>query len=415
MADMANMKMTRVGLIPNDWDVCQLRGHLELLTDYDANGSFADMAQYVHTEFGSGYAWYVRATDLEQNTPLSEVRYADKPSYDFLKKSKLFGGEVLVAKRGEIGKVYYFKKPQNLLATLAPNLYLLKLKDTLSSHWLYYYFKSNKGQDSLKSINASTSLGAIYKEDVKNLWIPLPSIDEQKRIAATLSRVDELITMLDDAIEKKRQIKEGLMQNLLTSATDDWKEVSFKSIYKFAKEGGTPSTSVAEYYEPATIPFAKIDDLKDKYLTKVDTYISESGLEHSSAWLLPVNCVILSNGATLGEVSINKIPVSTKQGILGIILKDEYDSEFMYYLLKGKEFKREMEKITTHGTMDCAYLKDLNTIRLRIPDLDKQRSIAKTISVVDLEIRALHSKRDKYSLIKQGMMQELLTGKTRLI
>lgn len=392
-----------------------------MLTDYDANGSFADMANNVHTEIGSGYAWYVRATDLEQRTPLSEVRYTDKSSYEFLKKSSLFGGEVLVAKRGEIGKVYYFEKPQNLRATLAPNLYLLKLKKTIHSHWLYYFFVSPRGQELLKSINASTSLGAIYKEDVKNLHIPLPNLDEQKRIAEALAAVDNMIATLDEAIAKKRQIREGLMQQLLTGETrlsgfkGEWEEVTFKSIYKYAKEGGTPSTRVAEYYNPATVPFAKIEDLKDKYLTRVESYISESGVEHSSAWVIPVDSVILSNGATLGEVSINKIPTSTKQGILGIILKEQFSPEFVYYLFKGREFRREMERVTTHGTMDCAYLKDLNTIPLTIPSLEEQEAIASVISSIDKEIYSLGSQRDKYSLIKQGMMQELLTGTIRLI
>lgn len=74
-------------MVNGNWSYCRLDEYLNLLTDYDANGSFADMAANVHTEWGHGYAWYVRATDLEQKLLLSEVRYADKSSYDFLKKS----------------------------------------------------------------------------------------------------------------------------------------------------------------------------------------------------------------------------------------------------------------------------------------------------------------------------------------
>lgn len=163
-------KQTELGIIPEDWEVKQIRDVLTLLTDFDANGSFADMAANVQTYIGGGYAWYVRATDLEQQTPLSEVKYVDESSYRFLKKSSLYGGEVLLAKRGDIGKVYLFEA-KTMYATLAPNLYLLKLNQGIDSTYLYYYLKSTNGQKALKDINASTSLGALYKEDVKNLYI----------------------------------------------------------------------------------------------------------------------------------------------------------------------------------------------------------------------------------------------------
>lgn len=287
--------------------------------------------------------------------------------------------------------------------------------------FLGYFLNSSVYHNQLLPLMQGIKVLSISKTSIGDTVIKYPSYKEQEKIVESLSGVDDMIRALDEAIAKKRQIKEGLMQQLLTGKTrlpgfkGEWEEVTFKSIYKYAKEGGTPSTRVAEYYNPATVPFAKIEDLKDKYLARVESYISESGVEHSSAWVIPVGSVILSNGATLGEVAINKIPTSTKQGILGIILKEQYSPEFVYYLFKGREFRREMERVTTHGTMDCAYLKDLNTIPLTIPSLEEQEAIASVISSIDKEIYSLGSQRDKYSLIKQGMMQELLTGTIRLI
>lgn len=287
--------------------------------------------------------------------------------------------------------------------------------------FLGYFLNSSVYHNQLLPLMQGIKVLSISKTAIGDTVIKYPSYKEQEKIVESLSGVDDMIGVLDEAIAKKQQIKEGLMQQLLTGKTrlpgfrGEWDEVTFKSIYKYAKEGGTPSTGVAEYYNPATVPFAKIEDLKDKYLTRVESYISESGVEHSSAWVIPVDSVILSNGATLGEVSINKIPTSTKQGILGIILKEQYSPEFVYYLFKGRVFRREMERVTTHGTMDCAYLKDLNTIPLTMPSLKEQEAIASVISSIDKEVYSLESLRDKYSLIKQGMMQELLTGTIRLI
>ena len=144
-----------------------------------------------------------------------EVKYVDESSYRFLKKSSLYGGEVLLAKRGDIGKVYLFEA-KTMYATLAPNLYLLKLNQEIDSNYLYYYLKSTNGQKALKDINASTSLGALYKEDVKNLYILYPSPEEQRAIAEALSDIDGLIAALDKKIAKKRLIKQGAMSKLLS-------------------------------------------------------------------------------------------------------------------------------------------------------------------------------------------------------
>ena len=412
------MKLTPIGYLPEDWDYCQLRDHLDLLTDYDANGSFADMANNVHTEIGSGYAWYVRATDLEQKTPLSEVRYTDKSSYEFLKKSSLFGGEVLVAKRGEIGKVYYFEKPQNLRATLAPNLYLLKLKKTIHSHWLYYFFVSPRGQELLKSINASTSLGAIYKEDVKNLHIPLPNLDEQKRIAEALTAVDNMIATLDEAITKKRQIKEGLMQQLLTGKTrlpgfnEEWRICKLKDIAEMFS-GGTPSSKEPRYYG-GDIHFLSISDMTSsgKYIYTTEKTITKMGLENSSARVFPAGTLMYAMYASLGKCSISQIETAISQAILGFILSDEIDKMYLYYhFCFIEEQVKNMGQTGTQSNLSKALVEQFT---IPVPILSEQKAIADTLSTIDEDIYEIELKREKYLSIKQGMMQELLTGKTRL-
>ena len=82
-----------------------------------------------------------------------------------------------------------------------------------------------------------------------------------------------------------------------------------------AGEGGTPSTSNTCYYENGSVPFIKIEDLKQKYLASNKDHITELGLQKSSAWLIPTNSILFSNGATIGEISITTYPVCTKQGI----------------------------------------------------------------------------------------------------
>lgn len=196
------------------WEEVCLNDCLELLTDFEANGSFESVAKNVFITDKEDFAWYVRATDLENNTELTKVKYVDAKSYMFLAKTKLFGGEVLITKRGEIGKVYYFEKKTDF-ATVAPNMYLLKLNNKVVPYFIYVFFKS-VGNKLLIEKNASTTLGALYKNDVKSITFSIPTKEEQTKITQILSDIDREIEEIEMKIAKYNNIKQGMMQSLLT-------------------------------------------------------------------------------------------------------------------------------------------------------------------------------------------------------
>ncbi len=410
-------KQTELGIIPEDWEVKQIRDGLTLLTDFDANGSFADMAANVQTYIGGGYAWYVRATDLEQQTPLSEVKYVDESSYRFLKKSSLYGGEVLLAKRGDIGKVYLFEA-KTMHATLAPNLYLLKLNQEIDSTYLYYYLKSTNGQKALKDINASTSLGALYKEDVKNLYILYPSPVEQRAIAAALSDIDRLIEALDKKIAKKRLIKQGAMQQLLTGKkrlpgfTDPWVEKRLGEIGVWVKGQSLSKNDIIpngknicihygelfSYGEVITLPVSRTNcqpttiSLGNEILFP-DSDVTPDGLGRCSALLI--------KGVIIGS------------GINVLRHKPLYDTSFVSYSININRSKI-IDRVTG-TTVKHINSKELSEIMINIPkNKEEQTAIATILTDMDKEIADLEAKRDKYRLLKSGMMQKLLTGQIRL-
>ena len=413
-------KMTEVGVIPEDWEVCELRNHLVLLTDYDANGSFADMASNVVTTTGNGYAWYVRATDLEQQSSLSEVKYVDEKSYRFLRKSTLYGGEVLLAKRGEIGKVYYFQM-KTKRATLAPNLYWLKLKDTINSYSLFSLFKSTFGQNLLKSINASTSLGAIYKDDVKGLNILIPPFEEQASIATALSDVDSLISALTKKIEKKKAIKQGLMQQLLTGKkrlpgfNDKWKSMLLGDIAEV--KDGTHQTP--QYVKSGGKPFYSVENVTADDFKNVKHISLEEHKALTSNYRIEKGDVLMTRIGSIGCCKYVDWDVDASFYVSLALLKinEKYDSKFISYLSNIKSFKEEvMLNSLVFAIPQKINLGNISLIKVYIPTSKaEQTAIANILSDCDSEIAALEEKRDKYKEIKQGMMQQLLTGKIRLI
>lgn len=222
----------------------------------------------------------------------------------------------------------------------------------------------------------------IGQEGLSKISLYFPSIEEQRKIAEFLSLIDERIATQNKIIEKLQSLIKGLVDELMTVLLKG-KLYPFSSFYIKAGEGGTPTTSVVEYYTEGTIPFIKIEDLSCKYLTNNKDFITELGMQKSSAWLIPSKSVIYSNGATIGAISINEYPVCTKQGILGIVPNTNINVEYLYLLMSSSYFSKEISRIITEGTMKTAYLKDINHIKCPLPSMVQQKNITNLTSSIE--------------------------------
>ena len=228
---------------------------------------------------------------------------------------------------------------------------------------------------------------------------------ERTKIAELFRLLDERIATQNKIIEKLQSLIKGLIDDIITLKCGQL--VAFETLYSKAGEGGTPTTSNTEFYDNGSIPFIKIDDLSNKYLSANKDYITELGLKISSAWLIPTHSIIYSNGATIGAISINKYPVCTKQGILGIVPNTNIDVEFLYYFMQSSYFQKEVERVVTEGTMKTAYLKDINHIKCPIPDLDRQKEISHLLSVLSLKEDVERQLLQKYQIQKQYLLRKM--------
>jgi type I restriction enzyme S subunit len=211
--------------IPKGWKALPLRRSIQFLTDYEANGSFADTKENVTIDNGEPFAWYVRATDLEKRRIglVEGNRFCDETSYRWLTKTALQGGELLVAKRGEIGKVYVMPRVP-CRATLAPNLYLIRLNRKLLPRFAWYWFSVDPGKAELVLADKSTTIGALYKDDVKSCVVLVPPISEQNTIAAYLdaetAKLDSLVDKVEEAIERLQEYRSALITSAMTGKID---------------------------------------------------------------------------------------------------------------------------------------------------------------------------------------------------
>ena len=223
--------------------------------------------------------------------------------------------------------------------------------------------------------------GNLSADIVKNISFYFTNSSEQMKLAKFISLLDERIATQNKIIEKLQSLIKGLVDELMTVLLKG-KLYPFSSFYIKAGEGGTPTTSVVEYYTEGTIPFIKIEDLSCKYLTNNKDFITELGMQKSSAWLIPSKSVVYSNGATIGAISINEYPVCTKQGILGIVPNTNINVEYLYLLMSSSYFSKEISRIITEGTMKTAYLKDINHIKCPLPSMAQQKNITNLTSSI---------------------------------
>lgn len=352
--------------------------------------------------------------DLHDAEYISWQKYYESPEIMVRK------GDIVFAQRGTLGKSAFIVNDIGP-ATINPSLVLIN-KIKCDNEYLSYWLQCDKIVEYICSINSQTSIPMITQNQIEHIPVVLPRIKaEQQAIAEALSDIDGLIAALDKKIAKKRLIKQGAMQQLLTGKkrlpgfSDPWVEKKFSDLYRYASEGGTPDTNNMRFYANGDVPFVKIEDTETKYIESCNSFITSEGINNSSAWIVPVNSIIYTNGATIGNVSINKIPVATKQGILGIIPSSIINLEFMYYLLLSQNFKREVDSRQAKGTFATIILKSLDEIPIYLPlNQMEQIAIATILTDMDKEIADLEAQRDKYRLLKSGMMQKLLTGQIRL-
>jgi len=279
-------------------------------------------------------------------------------------------------------------------------------------------FESDIVQEQVRG-RSNATINQITKKDFKSIVITVPDEPERKAIAGVLDRFDSYITNLAELIEKKKAIRDGALEDLvsgrtrLTGYTEKWHKTNIGSCADIL-QGGTPSTTNNSYWGGNIIWVTpgEITKLPTMYIEDSERKITEDGLQNSSARLLPAGTILLCTRATIGDLAIARKPMSTNQGFKNLVCRAGVHNVFLAYLLQT--LKSTMMLLAIGTTFLEISKRNLSSIEIKIPSFPEQKSIADVLTAMDDEIKALEDERDKMIQIREGAMDDLLTGRVRL-
>ena len=404
-------KQTEVGVIPEDWE-CFPFNQVSDIVDGDRGVNYPNGDDFS----GDGYCLFLNAKNVTRaGFRFDEYQFITRGKDESLSKGKLSRGDIVLTTRGTVGNIAFFGKDisyENI--RINSGMVILRVCESKGStrEYFYKFCQSYLLEKQIDKMSFGSAQPQLTVKGISTFQIPLPPTKtEQTAIATALSDTDSLIEGLGKLIAKKRNIKKGAMQRLLTPK-EGWEVKKLGEIAEIIG-GGTPSTSNLDYWNGEINWFTPTEIGSSKYSYRSTRRITKDGLNSSSAKLLPINTILLTSRASIGEVSILKKEGCTNQGFQSLIARNEHSNEFLYYLLVI------LKPLLIQNASGSTFLEispgKLAKIEIEVPKLKIQINIATILSDMDNEIATLETKLKKYKMIKQGMMQNLLTGKIRLV
>lgn len=430
----AGYKKTEIGVIPEDWEVKPIGDLIDLLTGFPFSS-----IQYSNSGTRLLRGSNIKRGNIDWSEEITEYWPQVTPE---LKRYLLLEGDLVISMDGSlVGRSY-----SRLTKKDTPSLLLQRVARIRSKKIDIGYLKQFVGSDNFvkysDSVKTVTAIPHISPGDIKNYNIPFPpSIEEQNAIAEALSDNDDLIASLDKLIAKKKDIKQAAMQELLTGKRrlpgfgegkgykqtgvgmipEDWEIKTLGDLFTF-KNGlnkgkeyfghGIPIVNYMDVYKNRGI---HISDLKGRVSlnnNEINTYIVHRG-----------DVFFTRTSETIEEVGISAVMLDEPQDTVfsGFVLRahpkidDILIEEFKKYCFSSRVIRKMIVSKSSYTTRALTNGRSLSLVSIPIPSLPEQTAIAEILSDMDDEIAELEQKRDKVEKIKEGMMQELLTGRIRLV
>ncbi len=412
---MSGYKQTEVGVIPAGWKVWRLKDCCLKL-----NVSFVGICEPFYTQESVGVLMLRTGNLRGDRIILDDCKFVTREFHSRNKKSQVKTGDILIARHGNSGNAVLV--PPEIDDVNALSIVILRTNEAiLEKRFASYCINSDQVRSQAIGMLAGSTQVVINTREVEKLQLPVPPLPEQRSITEVLCDIDELISRLDKLIAKKRNLKQAVVQQLLTCQTrlpgfsGKWEVTCLnKIVQKSAGFWGAENRGPRHQNHVQVIRAGDISPHGELTAT-APRYFSDH--EYSKA-----NCragdVVMTCSGSVGKVwwcdGSSEVVASNFVRILRPNPL-QVDGRFLSELLRSASTQRLMTEHIATGVLANLGASFFNKNWVALPPLIEQRAIASILSEMDEALSALERRREKTRALKKGMMQELLTGKTRLI
>lgn len=386
------MRETELGPLPADWSVEPVEDIAAISTGGRNTQDRVD---------DGAYPFFVRSQTVERINTWS------------------FDGEAILTAGDGVGtgKIFHYI---NGKCDIHQRVYRISnFRSDVSGYYFYLFFSTNF-YARIMQMTAKSSVDSVRREMISRMLVALPPKKEQEAIAAALSDADAWIEGLESVIAKKRAIKQGAMQELL-SPQADWVEVRLGASAQLKARIGWQGLTTAEYLDSGGYHLVTGTDFDGGFIDWDDCHFVDKARYDQDKYIqLRENDVLVTKDGTIGKVAfVDHLPkpATLNSGVFVIRpLANAFRPKFFYYLLMSPVFEGFLARLSAGSTINHLYQKDFLGFSFWVPPTDAQQdTIASTLLDMDHDIQASEARLAKARKIKQGMMQELLMGRVRLV
>lgn len=407
-------KQTEIGVIPEDWEI-------KYLSDFGKIQSGGTPSTTMAEYWGGNIAWCT-PSDIT-STPTKYINATERTITDAgLKNSAatvMPAGSILLCTRATIGEL----KINSIPMATNQGFKNITINNSGNAEFLYYLLQTKK--NCMLDLAIGSTFLEISKTALIKIPLQIPMHDEQSKIADALSDIDNLVVVLEKQIAKKKAIKQGTMQELLTGKKrlpgfpGEWETRTLHEISNEMVDGPFGSNLKTEHYTTERqVRIIQLSNIGEAGWNNANVkYTTFSHAAELQRCIVQPGSILIAKMMPAGRAII--CPDNEKSYILGsdvvkVVPNSSVDSRYLVYATKSRFYLDQIADDTQGSTRARTSVSKLRKTAILFPEKDEQIAIADILSEMDMEIAALEGKIAKYRQIKQGMMQQLLTGKIRL-
>ena len=416
-------------IMAKDWKLIKLKDTSLTIIDGDRGNNYPKSDDFTN----DGYCLFLSAKNITKNGfRLDEKQFISKEKDNLLRKGKLKKFDIIITTRGSVGHIAFNKNIKYKNMRINSGMVILRNNDDIiNQNYIYKLFASNVIQRQIEKIAFGSAQPQLTVKEINNLKIPLPPLKEQEKIADILSTADEKIDAITSQIQKTEILKKGLLQKLLSEGIghsefkdselgkipESWDVVELEKLLTFKNGVNASKEQYGKGYR-----FINVLDIINNLTIKHDDIIGLVDIPEKEFELYEVkygDILFQRSSETRAEVGQSNVYLDKEQSATfgGFVIKgsakQEYNPIFMNYLFKIPAIRKQITSKSGGSTRYNIGQSSLNQVVVQLPSINEQKQIADILSTADEKVEVLRAKKEKYEILKIGLLQKLLSGEIR--